>query len=234
MTRILRMVLMGVFLLAIVGLVAFSILRVQTTQIPVAAVNITAGQTIEQQHLRMKSVPLDSLYTGQFTDVEQIVGKTAVVAITEGSPMLAGALSETGSLSTRFRDLAEDDADKLIVFVRTDIVRSSGFTVRSGDYVNLMRVVGGTSSIFLEKVHIVGARNADGNEVTPVAPGTSARTPAQRVAGYLLALAPEDAALVAGIPSEQLYLIYTTPDAPSLDLPVVRAINDTGNPSSGQ
>jgi Flp pilus assembly protein CpaB len=233
MTRILRLVLMAVFLLAIVGLVAFSILRVQTTQIPVAAGDIAVGQTIEQSDLRMKSVPLDSLYASQYTDVEQIVGKTAVVAISAGSPMLRTTLSETGSLSTRFKDLGPDDADKLIVFVRTDIVRSSGFTIRSGDYVNLMRVYSvnnqPTTSIFLEKVHVVGARNADGNEVTPVQPGAVARSASQRIAGYLLALSPEDAALVAGISPEQLYLIYTTLDAPALDLPVIRNPNDTGN-----
>lgn len=233
-SRLIRIVLRVAFVGAVLALVAFSILRVQTTEIPVAATNLRAGQVIEAGHLRMKTVPLDGIYAGQYSDARQIVGRTLLVGIPADSPILTTVLAEEGDRPNReFPGMTAEDEGKLIVFVKTDLVSSSGNVVRAGDYVNVLHVSYNRcrGSLFLERVRVVGARNADGNEVTPVAQGASAKDPSQRIAGYLLAVTPEQSVLLAGLPADQLRLIYTTADAPPLSqLPVEVDMGSTGIP----
>ena len=207
------------FMVAVLGIASnFQVVH----NIPVAAVTIASGDLITADKIATVDVSSSGIYPDQITDKTLVIGKFAQAAIQKGAPFFFSTIANQ-SASQTVGFLSEEDAGKQVIFVRTDLAHADGNIIQPGSYANLMQVdqTKGVSRIFLEKVHVVGARNADGNAVAPLPPGGTVTSPAQRIAGYLLALNPLDAAYVAGIPQDNLYLLYTTKDAPPLgQLPI--------------
>jgi hypothetical protein len=104
----------------------------------------------------------------------------------------------------------------LKIFIPVDLRRSSGGTVVPGDLVNLLIPNGdGSATFILQKVPVVAARSEEGRsvEITRDIVAGSAGGGAG-VAGYIVAVTPDNALRIFAVQLDAIVLIPTTSDAP--------------------
>lgn len=212
--------------LALFGVVA---LRYPTTEIPVLSVKVEAGSVIEEAQVRTISWPLNAVFPGLVNKPELIIGKTAAVDIAPNTPIVLSQIGERAAQEdTRFPAADPSDVNKLKFFLQTDLRRSAGQVILPGDYVDVVYSdpEKNRGQIILQKIHVVGARTASGQDTTGIPSKTTSggggllggggSKKTLLVAGYLLALTPEQVEKIAAVDYTKLLLVHTTRDAPDI------------------
>lgn len=226
------MVLLGLVLLLVVAVV---LMRLPTTTIPSVGTTVEAGEIIETSDLVEISWPVNAVYPDLITEPGELVGRRAVTRINANQPVsrpmltMPNATTADAPVDPRYLDF---DANKLQYFLPVDLRRTSGGLVQNGDWVNILQVGEGGSRFILQKIHVIGARGATGQDLS--APSTDPAVPAAPIGvptGFMLALTPDQMQTLIALPPEQVHLIKTTPDAP--DLPGVATGLEMYNPGDG-
>lgn len=220
-TFIQRLFLVGI-LIAAGLLLAILVFRYPTRNIPVLAVQVETGRTIEERMIKQISWPENAVYAGLILTVDELVGKTAAVPIAPGVPLTLNLVSAGGaSDDPRFPGARIEDKFRVKVFVGSDLARSSGNTIVIGDYVNVIWRNPETqrAEILMQKVRVVGARSEQGLGMalglTQVTVGTSGAKNVRPV-GYLLSLDMPLALKLLAYAPESVLLVPTSACAPSL------------------
>ena len=115
---------------------------VTTRTVVVAAAEITPLTQITAEMLVVKSIPLDLVLTGAFTDTEDAIGQTAQVSIVPGEQILQSKITSPDSALDFFGDEAPLSLiipEGMRAFtIATSSVGAAGGLVRPGDYVDLI------------------------------------------------------------------------------------------------
>jgi Flp pilus assembly protein CpaB len=227
--------------LVLAGVIAF---RFQTVDIPVVAQKVETNDVIDKANVKTIVWPANAVFPGLITKVNQIVGATAVVPIEPNTPITTVMITQAGAAGPKdpnYPAMIDADRDKLKWYLPIDIARSQGGVIRPGDWVNVLYLEPKTqmAHFILQKIHVVGARDRSGQPTDGrprqtksgggLIPTGGSRSGGFPIAGYLLALTPDQLTLLAGYPADQLWLIQTTLDAP--DLPNVPSGVGPSNPS---
>jgi Flp pilus assembly protein CpaB len=228
--------------LVLAGVIAF---RFQTVDIPVVAQKVETNGVIDKTNVKTIVWPANAVFPGLITKVDQIVGATAVVPIEPNTPITTAMVTQAGSAGPKdpnYPAMIDADRDKLKWYLPIDIARSQGGVIRPGDWVNILYLEPKTqmARFILQKIHVVGARDRSGQPTDGrprqssgggggLIPTGGSRSGGFPIAGYLLALTPDQLTLLAGYPADQLWLIQTSLDAP--DLPNVPSGAGPSNPS---
>lgn len=226
-------------LLSALALLSVIVFRYPTTEIWTLRARVAAGQTIKEADLRQLSLPtvvVERFGERIVAEKEGLIGKIATISIDADVPILVGAVGAVDpscrtpeqqaaaaasgkpctALDPRYPALAAGDEKKLKIFIPVDLRRSSGGTVVPGDLVNLLIPNGdGSATFVLQKVPVVAARSEDGRsiELTREIVATSGKGGAT-VAGYIVAVTPENALRIFAVQLDAIVMIPTTSDAP--------------------
>ncbi len=115
---------------------------VTTRTVVVAAVEITPLTQITPEMLVVKSIPLDLVLTGAFTDTEDAIGQTAQISIVPGEQILQSKVTSPDSALDFFgveAPLSLIIPEGMRAFtIATSAVGAAGGLVRPGDYVDLI------------------------------------------------------------------------------------------------
>jgi Flp pilus assembly protein CpaB len=105
-----------------------------TASVVVAAGNIPLGAKIIDSDLTTKTVPLSEKPVGAFSDVSQVIGQIARMAVTTGQLITPDVLGgATGGLST-----IEVPAGKVAIAVQVDQITGVGTIIKAGDHVDVV------------------------------------------------------------------------------------------------
>lgn len=207
----------------VVGLLLVSILvlRYQTVTILVPRGTIPAGTKIEATMLVSSQWPTNGLFEGVVTSADQIVGKTTQIELREKVPITVAALGARAAASEdlRYPALTDTEAGKLILFIRSDLSRSTGNTVVPGERITIFRLdpVSNTASVLLQRVLVVAARTESGTDLRMDARSVSLGGEGSIIpAGYLIALELNNALELMRVPDSQLLLVPENACAPFL------------------
>jgi hypothetical protein len=227
--KIVKLLLIPLFL--IIGLIVVVIMvRLPTGNIPVLNKHVEAGTVIAAADVDSLSWPQVATIPNMVLDPAEVIGKTTATSIDPRQPIVTNMLvdpTRTGTnavVDPHFPYAIKSDLPLIKMFVPVDIRRGDGGAIQPGNYVNVLRVTGpDQGSIILQKIHVVSARGADGHEIllapittTPVDPAAPPAAAVVLPAGYLLAVTPAQAVLLAAVDPIQIFLVYTTADAPDL------------------
>jgi len=236
-----RIFLVGILLSAF-ALLSVIVFRYPTSEIWTLRARVAAGQTIKEADVRQLSLPtvvVERFGERIVTSKEALVGKIATISIDPDVPIMVGAVGAVDpscrtpeqqaaaaasgkpctALDPRYPALAAGDERKLKIFIPVDLLRSSGGTVVPGDLVNLLVPNGdGTATFILQKVPVVAARSEDGRSVDltrdiVAGPGGKGTV---TVAGYIVAVTPENAQRIFAVLINSIIMIPTTNDAPTI------------------
>ncbi len=209
-----RVFLQRIFLVGIlvIGVLLLSILvfRYQTINVLVPQVDIPSGTKVAAPMLRVETWPASGGFSGIVTDPAEIVGKTTQTVLSAGAPINVTALGDRAAvaLDPRYPAMSEAEAGKMVVFIRSDLVRSSGNTVVPGERVSIVQVdpVSLKAEIVLQRVLVIAARSDTGGNLR-LDKRIVSDGPAVIPAGYLLALDPANALKILATPSAQLTFV---------------------------
>jgi len=224
-TMINRVFLQRLFMVGIliVGVLLLSILvfRYRTVTILVPAADISAGTKIEATMLKQEVWPEAGSFKGIVVDPASIVGQTTQISLPANAPISLNALGQLAQQAAdpRYPAMISSENNKMIVFVRSDLVRSTGNTVIPGERVNIVRVdpISLEATVIFQRVLVIAARSDTGLNLDLNRSIVSAG-PTTIPAGYLLALVPNNALELLKIPAAQLTLVPTGACSPFLPL----------------
>jgi hypothetical protein len=199
--------------------------RYQTVSVPVLNTPAKAGDIIQASEISYVSLPAAGVFPDLLTNAQQVQGQEAEVDIDANSPLKADEFTSAGTknapkLDPDFPYATTEDLPKLRYPLSTDLLHSSGGLLTVGDYANVQEryTANGTSvaKFILQKVHIIGAADAQGDSLSYV-PQTPADAPkASTIAYWYLALTQDQADTFGAIPWGQLYLFQTDLTKPLL------------------
>ena len=217
--------------LAAIGLFTVVAFRYQTTNVPTLVTAISKGDSVTAANLRIIPYPANALvnFAGLITNSSDLEGKVAAVSINAGVPLTANLFGVSNAKDPRYPTATDLDQFNIKYYIPTDIKSSQGGVIRPGDYVDVIYQDVGvqTATFVLQKVHVVGARtaagdNTEGNGTSTTGSeggllgvGGSSRA-TFGIAGYLLSVTPTQALLLAPLNPANIRLVQVDPESPNL------------------
>ena len=215
--------------LAAIGLFSVVAFRYQTTNVPTLVTSIDRGDTVTAANLRIIPYPANALvnFAGLITNSSDLEGKVAAVSISAGVPLTANLFGASNAKDPRYPTATDVDQFNIKYYIPTDIKSSQGGVIRPGDYVDVIYQDAGvqTATFVLQKVHVVGARtaagdNTEGNGTSTTGGGLLGVGGSSRatlsIAGYLLSVTPTQALLLAPLNPANIRLVQVDPESPNL------------------
>lgn len=223
--------------LACLGLFATVAFRYDVTSLPTLTAPVAKGATITQANIRVIQYPSNALVNFEsnlIKNVADLEGRVASVPILAGVPLTTNLFGDADSATRdpRYPKANEFDTNLIKYFVPTDLKSSQGGVIRPDDYVNVIYQdpTAQTATFVLQKIHVVGARTVGGNNTEGGAGGTgtggglittntnSSNSAAAKltIAGYLLAVTPQQALLLAPLNPANIRLVQVPIDWPEL------------------
>lgn len=196
----------------IVGVLLLSILvfRYRTVTILVPTADISAGTKIEATMLQQKVWPEAGSFTGIVVDPASIIGQTTQVSLPADAPISLNVLGPRAQQAAdpRYPAMISSEANKMVIFVPSDLVRSTGNTVITGERVNIVQVdpISLEAKVIFQRVLVIAARSDAGLNID-LNQSIVSNGPTVIPAGYLLALTPGNALQLLKIPATQLTLV---------------------------
>jgi pilus assembly protein CpaB len=180
--------------------------KMATTQVVVAAQDLTFGTRLEERHLKVVAFPQKSVPVGAYTTMDSVVAQTSKVFLVTGEPVLASKLSSIGGgLSVKVPEHLR--ASSVTV---NEVSGVSGF-VLPGDRVDVLCTIdkapGGGSDIAITKTII--------QNIEVVAAGVKTASDKKdpiRVQSVTVLVTPKQAeALALGMHEGRIHLVLRNP-----------------------
>ena len=220
-TRILQIALVMVILVAAL-IVA---VRYQTVTVPVLNTPAKPGDIIQSSQISYVSMPAGAVFNGLVVNAPQVVGQQADVNIAANAPLKTEEFVSSGTkivprLDSDFPYATTEDLPKIRYPLPTDLLHSAGGSLLVGDYVNVQHRWGDKSSIhaqfILQKMHLIGAADSNGNSLSYVPTGTADIPKASTIAYWYVSLTQAQADEFGQIPWGEIYLFKTDLSKPLL------------------
>lgn len=224
-------------LIVLASLVLFTTVafRYDVTSLPTLTAPVAKGATITQANIRVIQYPSNALINFEsnlIKNAADLEGRVASVPILAGVPLTTNLFGDADSATRdpRYPKASELDTNLIKYFVPTDLKSSQGGVIRPDDYVNVIYQdpTAQTATFVLQKIHVVGARTMNGNNTDGGAGGTAAggglintntggsAATKLTIAGYLLAVTPQQALLLAPLNPANIRLVQVPIDWPEL------------------
>jgi hypothetical protein len=219
-----RIIQLGLVVVIFVTVLIIAV-RYQTVSVPVLNTPAKAGDIVQSSQISYVSLPASAVFPDLLTNAQQVQGQQASVNIDANAPLKSDEFVPAGTkrapkLDSDFPYAASEDLPKIRYALPTDLLHSSGGLLSVGDYVNIQERTtdnGASSAKFiLQKVHIIGAEDAQGNSLSfvPAAPADAPKS--STIAYWFIALTQSQADEFGAIPWQSLYLFKTDLTKPLL------------------
>jgi len=219
-----RVIQLGLVVVIFVTVLIIAV-RYQTVSVPVLNTPAKAGDIIQSSQISYVSLPASAVFPDLLTNAQQVQGQQASVNIDANAPLKSDEFVPAGTkrapkLDSDFPYATSEDLPKIRYALPTDLLHSSGGLLSVGDYVNIQKRTTGnganTAVFILQKVHIIGAEDAQGNSLSFV-PAVPADAPkANTIAYWFIALTQSQADEFGAITWQSLYLFKTDLTKPLL------------------
>jgi len=159
-----------------------------TKEIAVAAANISLGETLTRQHVKLISWPKDSVPAGSLGNVAEVEGRVALTSIVVGEPLLDSRLAPKLAGSGGILPMLVPENLRGVTIKVDDAVRESGFVSPNSRVDVVVSIAEGQGSaerrgkVILQNVPVLAAGQSvemRGNKPVPITTVTLALTPEQ-------------------------------------------------------
>jgi hypothetical protein len=219
-----RILALALIVLVFIGTIVV-VTRYQTVSVPVLNTPVKAGDVIQASQVSYVSMPANAIFPGLIQQGAQVVGQKAQVDIPASAPLKTDEFVSANTvlapqLDPNFPYATSEDLPKLRFALPTDLLHSSGGIIAVGNYVNIqLRYTDPSSKLgvvkfILQRVHVIGAEDNGGNNLSGVVTGTPIAS--SKIAYWFLALTQSQGDTFGAYPWNALFLFKTDLGQPLL------------------